>query len=696
LAFATSNGLSLVPQLNFELERQTLIEAMKDSPSGIDIHFDIATADRFGSFLANSQGGLLHFSGHGDPHFLAIESDGWGGMQKLHVAELEELVAHGQKVGEDCRGLEFAFVSACHSRSIGNAFVASGVPHVVCCESDIRNDVSCLFQKSFYRALANGKTVLRAFEVAKSEVLISNLRIKAELDEQVELFCLLPKEEDHGIQLFMTSSDDPKARSKGTKLRKSTVPAPPTPFLGRQLEIYQIVQSMRRARLVRVTGPSGIGKKALVKATCRFIEDRRHILGFDDVLWIPSFFRQEHSELHGSFERLLDKTQSTKENEAVSYSLINYLRHRSLVLVIEAKESEGIPLFLEMLFEYDESTKVILIHSPDDKLACRNMPCIEKNVVVSELDVRSSIGLFGAMCPEVEDTEAFQDRLLKVYCNSWLWQNDLMHSLGEGNPRKIMAAAKKSTDSDLTCLLDIGEFKSRTAVLRRQEQIKEDMALATEQENFEWAEHLQRVQDKLEKLIESFPDLAALESRLSEIHVQIEKSIKAKNWALARKLSIGKERLKAKIAAEKSDMEKYCRPLVRKVSDDQIDLLDEDLRSACEANDLPKAEKINEKTQEIEDTRTRKECQDKLECAITDLQVGLEDSESQQDWHTASRINTILLKARDVFYGDTKAGFILITWTALICNFASVLLSKACVANDLPQMADKLSFTNDS
>jgi hypothetical protein len=42
-------------------------------------------------------------------------------------------------------------------------------------------------------------------------VFISNLQTKAELDEQVELFCLLPKEEAHVIQLFMASSHDPKA-----------------------------------------------------------------------------------------------------------------------------------------------------------------------------------------------------------------------------------------------------------------------------------------------------------------------------------------------------------------------------------------------------------------------------------------------------------------------------------------------------
>jgi hypothetical protein len=76
-------------------------------------------------------------------------------------------------------------------------------------------------------------------------------------------------------------------------------------------------------------------------------------------------------------ECLLGKTQWTKENLAVLYCLINYLRHQSLVIVIEAKESKGIPLFLGMLFEYNESTKVILIHSPDNKLASPHpaQPC---------------------------------------------------------------------------------------------------------------------------------------------------------------------------------------------------------------------------------------------------------------------------------------------------------------------------------
>jgi hypothetical protein len=35
----------------------------------------------------------------------------------------------------------------------------------------------------------------------------------------VELFCLLPKEEAHVIQLFMASSHDPKAWAKGMKLQ---------------------------------------------------------------------------------------------------------------------------------------------------------------------------------------------------------------------------------------------------------------------------------------------------------------------------------------------------------------------------------------------------------------------------------------------------------------------------------------------
>jgi len=34
--------------------------------------------------------------------------------------------------------LQFVFVSACYSRAIGDAFVAAGVPHVVCVKQDTK------------------------------------------------------------------------------------------------------------------------------------------------------------------------------------------------------------------------------------------------------------------------------------------------------------------------------------------------------------------------------------------------------------------------------------------------------------------------------------------------------------------------------------------------------------------------------
>ena len=56
--------------------------------------------------------------------------DGRGGLQIVRVELLRDLLrAGGLK-------LDFVFVSACHSRRTGEAFIDAGVPHVVCVKVD--------------------------------------------------------------------------------------------------------------------------------------------------------------------------------------------------------------------------------------------------------------------------------------------------------------------------------------------------------------------------------------------------------------------------------------------------------------------------------------------------------------------------------------------------------------------------------
>jgi hypothetical protein len=175
----------------------------------------------------------------------------------------------GQGENSHRQGLDFVFVSACYSRSIGEAFVAAGLPHVVCCDQDsqqIRVDTAVAFQKSFYRALACGDSLRQAFDRACQEIRLSSLLPRMELEKEVRKFCLLPTDGNHDVPIFFTQESRHKyhLQTKYPK-RSDRIPVPPSIFMCRQVETYQIIRALRRSRLVRVSGKRGIGKKSLAK-----------------------------------------------------------------------------------------------------------------------------------------------------------------------------------------------------------------------------------------------------------------------------------------------------------------------------------------------------------------------------------------------------------------------------------------------
>jgi hypothetical protein len=113
-----------IPMLDYISERDQLIQVFKEVNRNISVAFDFATTDKLRTALSFGCR-ALHFSGHGHPNCLNFE-DGRSGLQLLSNEALKDLVnAGGLK-------LEFLFVSACHSRRTGEAFVDAGVRHVVC------------------------------------------------------------------------------------------------------------------------------------------------------------------------------------------------------------------------------------------------------------------------------------------------------------------------------------------------------------------------------------------------------------------------------------------------------------------------------------------------------------------------------------------------------------------------------------
>ena len=119
-------------------------------------------------------------------------------MQLVNVETLRSLLSAGGL------RLDFVFVSACHSKSTGQAFVDAGVKHVVCVkiEAMIQDSSAMAFTRAFYLALLSGQTVKHSFLIAKEALKASPCIADSILEG--EKFILLPEEDTHDVPIFVS------------------------------------------------------------------------------------------------------------------------------------------------------------------------------------------------------------------------------------------------------------------------------------------------------------------------------------------------------------------------------------------------------------------------------------------------------------------------------------------------------------
>ena len=191
--------------LDYEVERELLWASMKEASRDIDLRFDFATTERLRN-ITTLGCRVIHYSGHGHPDYLSFE-DGVGGLHMVNVETLAQLIMAGGPKGAKAKvqgrdGLQFVFVSACHSRRAGEAFIAAGVPHVVCIKVDSKllDKAARVFTRAFYLSLVVGDSLADAFAIGRQSVNaaphISNS--SAEGDK----FLLLPEGANHGVPVF--------------------------------------------------------------------------------------------------------------------------------------------------------------------------------------------------------------------------------------------------------------------------------------------------------------------------------------------------------------------------------------------------------------------------------------------------------------------------------------------------------------
>ena len=226
--------------------------------------YDFATTDALRTALSFGCR-ALHFSGHGHESHLNFE-DGRSGLQLVNVNTLRSLLSAGGLM------LDFVFVSACHSRPTGQAFVDAGVKHVVCVkiEAMIQDCSAMAFTRAFYLALLSGQTVKHSFLIAKEALKASPCIADSVLEG--EKFVLLPEGDSHDVPIFLSCH---VLEWVSPTYGNSHIPSPPPDFEGREVDMHRIITTLLARRLVSVVGAVGQGKSSLTAAVVTYMNDRK-------------------------------------------------------------------------------------------------------------------------------------------------------------------------------------------------------------------------------------------------------------------------------------------------------------------------------------------------------------------------------------------------------------------------------------
>lgn len=116
---------------------------------------------------------------------------------------------------------------------------------------------------------------------------------------------------------------------KSLRLPKTNLPAEPTPFVGRKVELAEIKKLLGETRLLTLTGPGGIGKSRLALRVAMDLEKGYE----DDVFYVPLAAIKSADNIIQTIAENLGFPMATQENPKIQ--LLRYLRNKQLLLVLD-------------------------------------------------------------------------------------------------------------------------------------------------------------------------------------------------------------------------------------------------------------------------------------------------------------------------------------------------------------------------
>jgi hypothetical protein len=581
-----------IPLQDSKYERCVLEEALSivaDRGAEIELTVETATLDRFSSFFAEKDSHVMHFSCHGLNDSLALEN-GYGSLQTLPLDGLTRLIA---AVGSS---LNIVFVSSCNSKMIGEAFVDAGIPHVVCCQKDeqFRDPVAFEFMKCFYQQAAQQRLLSEAFETAVE--VVASLPIARNLRRVRERFRLLPEMPDvkgyHNTPVFFNEMVPGRKVSEHFE-GSPHLPPLPTNFTGREIDLYEILESLRVDDIVKVSGTPGYGKESIVSAVAEYAMQRRKMFSIDDIFWLPApeGVTPSSNSMYADLCLCCNLLRTSKDdiwdtNDAVidcKERLRLELEEFHMVLVVDDRSfssrgsQDGLEKFISFILNA-ATAKVILIttrgHESGSLLSqsTSGSRIEESNIEIDTLDFRSTALLFGSMskfissngCPVAHSATEFAQLLEPPFVARMpdpslvtsQRRADLFARMGSGLPSAVINAAQAIDKSSFIEIIKIAnkpeihvESLSELEHEVRRRIAQKDKAVA--ERNYMRAMDLDSILEELEEMRPEFPTLKDLKEEEQLMKSDLADAVANRRYDTANDLKRELLTLKKKIMRER-------------------------------------------------------------------------------------------------------------------------------------------------
>jgi hypothetical protein len=439
--------------------------------SEIETVFETATIGGLEAVFETRMGRVIHLSGHSNDTSFLLEHESALGSSLT----IEDVGRWKGKLNH----LKLVFISACHSENIGRAFAnvaeAPHVIHVICIRGQVDAKAVEIFTYYVYRALACGRSLKDAFGIARKAVARSQQVIDPSMRgtneyrrQQAKGFVLLPERTHdrtyHDVRVFF-DDEEPLPRSEfPTSIVPSFLPTLPDYYVYRELLMYEIIEALSTADVVRVNGIIGIGKTCTVSMLCGYMLKRPRSYKIDSLLWLT--ISDDPGSLGGNQVDLLQKTKDllrSPSDELYQEVIKSLAGMKSVYMVFDSRgtsQEEKITFndyFIVKLLQQSKALDKIIIICDEDSDSNNDGLQEAVKVKVGRLDFEQAMILFALHIPDdlksrppLRSPTEFEEYLaqfngepLEKFWNSFweseeFWENERP----EGIPQDIIELAR--------------------------------------------------------------------------------------------------------------------------------------------------------------------------------------------------------------------------------------------------------------